>query len=474
MKTRKPDTARAEAPAARVASVDVVRRRAGDAGRALLGLRPGDARAIPVRRHQTAVCRCPRRRPRSRCWIGPVRPVLMFSYWVNTRISTGGHILLSPLQYPDPRAGRHLDFPGDSTPPGMGGSRKRPAAPRSPPSAQCCFCCTRCRRRAWRISPAVRSRSAECSPAPLSPPFSTAALPPFPGPAWPRWCSLFGAALLTKEQAVVLPALFLLTDIWWNPESPLRSVRANWKLYVVLAVGAAAGVALFWRLILGVGTGGSAGFGHEGFHLVSVPVHRSSAPSSSTCSTSCCRSISMWIGISRSRTPSSTTARSSDSPALLALAAVAWRYRRSFPLAGYGYFVFLVLLSPTSSILPIKDPIADRRMYLPMLGLILIAIDLLRRLKVEPQGACHGRGRPARGGRAGHARPRRGVERPRPASGRIPRSNRPTRSAPTSNSPSPTSTRAASISPSPNLRRPPAGNLPPRTCWSIGDWPTTA
>ena len=51
---------------------------------------------------------------------------------------------------------------------------------------------------------------------------------------------------------------------------------------------------------------------------------------------------------------------------LLALAALAWHYRRRFPLAGYGYFVFLVLLAPTSSILPIKDPIADRRMYLPM------------------------------------------------------------------------------------------------------------
>jgi tetratricopeptide (TPR) repeat protein len=70
---------------------------------------------------------------------------------------------------------------------------------------------------------------------------------------------------------------------------------------------------------------------------------------------------------------------------LLALAAVAWRYRRTFPLAGYGFFLFLVMLSPTSSIMPIKDPIADRRMYFPILGLILIAIDLLRRLKVEPK-----------------------------------------------------------------------------------------
>ena len=90
----------------------------------------------------------------------------------------------------------------------------------------------------------------------------------------------------------------------------------------------------------------------------------------------------MWIGTSPSRTASSSTAQSSASPHC-------WRWPRppggtaAPSLAGYGFFVFLVLLSPTSSILPIKDPIADRRMYLPMLGLILIAIDLLRRWKVE-------------------------------------------------------------------------------------------
>jgi tetratricopeptide (TPR) repeat protein len=66
---------------------------------------------------------------------------------------------------------------------------------------------------------------------------------------------------------------------------------------------------------------------------------------------------------------------------LAALTAVAWRYRQRFRLASYGYFVFLILLLPTSSILPIKDPVADRRMYLPMIGLILIAIDLLSRWK---------------------------------------------------------------------------------------------
>ena len=69
--------------------------------------------------------------------------------------------------------------------------------------------------------------------------------------------------------------------------------------------------------------------------------------------------------------------------ALVALCAAAWHYRRRFPLASYGFFMFLVLMAPTSSILPIRDPIAERRIYFAMLGLLLIVVDLLGRLKVE-------------------------------------------------------------------------------------------
>jgi tetratricopeptide (TPR) repeat protein len=68
---------------------------------------------------------------------------------------------------------------------------------------------------------------------------------------------------------------------------------------------------------------------------------------------------------------------------LLALAAAAWRYRRRLPLAGYGFFVYLVMMAPTSSFLPIRDPIAERRLYSAMLGLLLIVVDLLGRLKVD-------------------------------------------------------------------------------------------
>jgi tetratricopeptide (TPR) repeat protein len=193
---------------------------------------------------------------------------------------------------------------------------------------------------------------------------------------------LFGAAVLTKEQGVVLPVLFLLTDLWWNSEGPLRAVRANWKLYTVLAVGAFAGIALVWKLILGVGTGDSAGFGLKAFtwyqylftefRVIFAYIFNFLLPVNLNAD---------WdFPISRTLFDQGSVFALAG---LLALAALAWHYRRRFPLAGYGYFVFLALLAPTSSILPIKDPIADRRMYLPALGLILIAIDLLGRLKLE-------------------------------------------------------------------------------------------
>jgi tetratricopeptide (TPR) repeat protein len=70
---------------------------------------------------------------------------------------------------------------------------------------------------------------------------------------------------------------------------------------------------------------------------------------------------------------------------LVALMVGAWMLRRRFPLASYGFFVFLILLAPTSSILPIKDPVAERRMYFAMLGLLLMLVDVLARLKVDRQ-----------------------------------------------------------------------------------------
>ena len=65
---------------------------------------------------------------------------------------------------------------------------------------------------------------------------------------------------------------------------------------------------------------------------------------------------------------------------------MSWRYRRRYPLTSFGFLLFLLLLAPTSSFIPFVDPVFERRLYLPMIGLLLIAFDALRRLswgKVE-------------------------------------------------------------------------------------------
>jgi tetratricopeptide (TPR) repeat protein len=202
---------------------------------------------------------------------------------------------------------------------------------------------------------------------------------------------LFGAALLAKEDTIALPALLLLTDLWWSrggwsggrwsKVSPWESVRRNWKIYLPMFAAALAGVALFWNLITHATT---AGFGFKEFtwyqyfftewRAIFVYLGTFLWPANLTLDwdfpishTVLEHGAIFWLVI------------------LAALIAAAWMFRRRFPLAAYGFFVFLILLAPTSSILPIKDPVAERRLYFAMLGLLLIAVDLLSRLKIERQ-----------------------------------------------------------------------------------------
>jgi Tfp pilus assembly protein PilF len=57
--------------------------------------------------------------------------------------------------------------------------------------------------------------------------------------------------------------------------------------------------------------------------------------------------------------------------------------RRRYPLAGFGWLMFLTWLAPTSSVIPIDDALVERRMYLPLLGLILIGCEVVNRLKLK-------------------------------------------------------------------------------------------
>ncbi|MEK7755261.1 MAG: tetratricopeptide repeat protein [Acidobacteriota bacterium] len=188
--------------------------------------------------------------------------------------------------------------------------------------------------------------------------------------------ALFGAAVLTKEHTAVLPALFLLTDYYWNPGFSLAGIKKNWRLHAPVLLLGAGGLVFVWRALQQ--SGRTAGFRVEGvawyeyfftqcrviwtyIRLYVLPVGQNLDPD---------------IPISRGLLDHGAVIGLAG---LAALAAAAWMWRKREPLASYGVLAFLLLLAPTSSIVPIRDLAAERRMYLPILGLILATIALMRR-----------------------------------------------------------------------------------------------
>ena len=115
------------------------------------------------------------------------------------------HVLLPRREPADPRHHRAAGLPGHPAPAGVVGRGARRTALRSPFSARCSFCCTRCRPNPWPTSPAAPNRCAACSRAPPSRRFSIAARKAISWSGVALVVALFGAAVLTKEQAVVLP-----------------------------------------------------------------------------------------------------------------------------------------------------------------------------------------------------------------------------------------------------------------------------
>lgn len=195
---------------------------------------------------------------------------------------------------------------------------------------------------------------------------------------WPRALAivlLFGAAVVTKEHTVMLPALVLLTDYFWKR----GGLRKNAILYGLIALAGAGGAAFVLRTLRHADT---AGFGVKdlspGLYFFTQ-----------------CRVIWMYVRLfvlplGQNVDPDIPLSRTlldhgaiAGLVALLAAVTAAWIYRKRWPLAAFGVFVFLLLLAPTSSFVPIKDVLAERRVYLPFLGLLLICLEFLRRLRTE-------------------------------------------------------------------------------------------
>ena len=199
--------------------------------------------------------------------------------------------------------------------------------------------------------------------------------------SWPASAAilcLFGAAMGTKEHAIALPALLLLTDYFFNPGFSFSGIRANWRLYLPIAfVGLAASV-FVWSYV--------SRDSMIGFHLQGLSWYQYFFTE--------CRAVFgyVWfflfpvgLNVDHEFAESLTIF---DHGAIIAigclalLASAAYLYRRLFPLACYGFLVFVILLAPTSSFIPIRDVFVERRLYLPFIGLLLILLEPLRRLRM--------------------------------------------------------------------------------------------
>jgi len=191
---------------------------------------------------------------------------------------------------------------------------------------------------------------------------------------------LYAAAASTKEHTVVLPAVLLLIDYFWNPGFSFSGIRRNWRLYVPIAIGAALAVAYVFDILRQAVT---AGFG-----MKELPWNHYFYTQWRV----------LWIYIRLFLFPAGQnadwahgTVRSPLDPMALAgligligLVGAALWHRKRYPVASFGILCALLLFAPTSSVVPIEDVVAERRMYLPMLGLSLAAAELLRIWRARP------------------------------------------------------------------------------------------
>jgi len=185
--------------------------------------------------------------------------------------------------------------------------------------------------------------------------------------------ALFAAAISTKEHTLTLAALLLMADYFWG----LGGIRKNWPLYGILAIAGAWGAFVVGRVLKGAST---AGFNVPGLtpttyfftqcRVIWTYVRLFFLPAG--------QNVDPDVAVSASLLDHGAIA---GLLGLVALVVAAWIYRKRFPLAAFGVFMFILLLAPTSSFIPISDVQAERRLYLPFLGLVLICLEFLRRLK---------------------------------------------------------------------------------------------
>jgi tetratricopeptide (TPR) repeat protein len=200
--------------------------------------------------------------------------------------------------------------------------------------------------------------------------------------SWPTAAgvlALYGAAVATKEHTISLPAVLLLTDYFFHPESAgWVGIKRNWRLYLPIAAGGLIGSLAVARYI-------SRDTTSIGFQLKEFTWYQYLFTEWRVFFLYLAEFIlPIWQTVDHDFSISHSPVEHGALFALLgilALVALAIAGRKKYPLASFGFLLFAIMLLPTSSVIPIKDVAADRRFYLPMTGLLFVCAELLRQFR---------------------------------------------------------------------------------------------
>ncbi len=195
---------------------------------------------------------------------------------------------------------------------------------------------------------------------------------------------LFGCAVLTKQDKPALIAVLPLADYLLVSKLDWRRLSRNWRVYSLFVIGTVIGYFLVIEPHLNART---AGFGlpwqpylFTQFRMYFMYLRLIALPFGMNADYDIAASETLWdhfswLGL----------------VGLLAIAAATIYYHRRAPLICFGAAFFFIMLAPTSSFLPIADFANERRLYLPMLGVVIAACTaIFRYLRPDPRKAWAG------------------------------------------------------------------------------------
>ncbi len=189
---------------------------------------------------------------------------------------------------------------------------------------------------------------------------------------------LLGLGMLSKEPAIAMAGVLLLTDLWFGEKLNIQAAAANWRLYGIAALGGAAVAFKLYSVASREGTAGATASVARADYLVTqckvvwAYLRMTVLPFGQNIDhtlpiTKAPGDVLSWLGLA----------------GLLTLAGAAFVYRRRYPLATLGILTTLILLTPTSSIIPIDDAMAERRLYLGFIGLAMVAAEAAWRFGID-------------------------------------------------------------------------------------------